>query len=302
MRSNRKIITAIVEDVYGDGKAAPTALEVSNVKPTLLNTSKIESPNIKAGFGHDKVALAGANVGLEFEMDLAGSGTAGTAPAFGECLRACGFSETIAAGTSTKYSPVSENQDSLSLYFYYDGDVHQIKGARGEVSINIRNLDRPTIKFNFTGIYVPVTSASLPSPSFAISAGVVPVSKSTTDVGHDLILSQFELTVGNTIAYRNLVNLEEVIITDRKSTLKLQIDRPNVSSKDWFSHAMQADTAELILTHGKTAGNIVEINLAKIQVTEIGDGEAEMVAQLDATARCLSPSGQGDDEYTFTFK
>lgn len=305
MKSNRKLLTVIIEDAYGDGKTAVQALNVSNVKPAFLNTSKIESPNIKSGFGHDQVTLAGANVGLEFEVDLAGSGTVATPPAFSAPLRACGFAEVINAGTSVAYNPVSESQDSLSLFFFYDGDVHQIKGARGECAINIRNLDRPTIKFSFTGIYVPVVAGSLPAPTFAPSADVVPVSKSTTGVmslsGENLALSQCELTVGNTVAYRNMVNLEEVLITERKSNLKLQFDRPNVSSKDWFATTLNGDTGALAVKHGKTAGNIVEVNASKVQVTELGDAEAEGVAQLDITARLLSPSGLGDDEFSLLF-
>ncbi len=305
MKTNRKVLTAKIESTYGDGAAATMALSVFNVKPTLLNTSKIEVGHLKPGFGHDKVIQAGANAMLEFEMDLAGSGVAGDAPACGDMLRACGFSETLAAGTSATYSPISENAESLSMFFYYDGDLHQLKGARGDASISMRQLDRPTIKFSFTGIYVPVSAQALPTPTFATSAAPVAVSDANTQLmtlsGEPLALSQFELTVGNTPVYRNLINLEEVIITERKSGLKLQFDRPNVASKDWFAHVLAGATGPLAITHGKAAGNIVAINAGKAQATELGDADADTVAQLDMTARLLSPSGAGDDEFTFVF-
>lgn len=306
MKTNRKILTAIVEDTYADGKPATIAVNVSNIKPTLLSTSKIESPNIKPGFGHDPVSHAGANAALEFEMDLSGSGTLGTEPAMGTFLKGCGFSETIDAGVSVTYDPVSENQDSLSLFFYYDGDLHQLKGARGDASINLRQLDRPTIKFTFTGIYVPVTNAAMPTPTFAPAADVVAVTKATTELmtisGETLALSQCELSVGNTVGYRNLVNLEEVNITDRKSGLKLQFDRPNVSVKDWFAHVLDGEKGPFAARHGKAPGNIIEINAGAAQPTEVSDSDADGVAQLEMTTRLLSPSGLGDDEFAIVFK
>jgi hypothetical protein len=306
MKTNRQILTAIVESVYANGEAATVAVNVSSVKPTFLNTSKIESANIKPGFGHDRVSHAGANVALEFEMDLAGSGTLGTAPAFGPFLLACGFSQTIEAGVSVAYEPVSENADSLSMFYYHDGDLHQIKGARGDCTINLRQLDRPTIKFTFTGIYVPVVAGALPTPTFAPSAPVVAVSKASTELmtldGQTLALSQCELTVGNTVGYRNLVNLEEVNITDRKSGLKLNFDRPNVVTKDWFDAVLSAETSVFNARHGKVAGNIIEILAGAAQPTEISPGDADGVAQIEMTARLLSPSGLGDDEFTLTFK
>lgn len=305
MKTQRKLVTAIVEDAYGDGKAATATVRAMNLKPTLLNTSKIEKPTIKPGFGHDAVVQAGANVALEFEMDLAGSGVAGTAPGFGELLRGCGFSETISAGTSVTYDPISENQDSLSIFYYHDGDLHQLKGARGDVSLNLQTLDKPTLKFNFTGIYVPVSAASLPASAFAPSADVLPVSKSTTGVmtldGENLALSQLELSVGNTVVYRNLVNKEEVNINDRKSTLKAQFDRPNVASKDWFASVMNGDSGPLNITHGSVAGNIVQISAGKVQPTEVADADNDGQSQLDMTARLLSPSGSGDDEFSLIF-
>ena len=44
-------------------------------------------------------------VEVTFEVEMAGSGTAGTAPAFGPLLKACGNSETIVTDTSVTYAP-----------------------------------------------------------------------------------------------------------------------------------------------------------------------------------------------------
>jgi hypothetical protein len=53
---------------------------------------------------------------VEFDVDLVGSGTAGTAPAWGPLIQACAFAEVIVASTSVTYNPVSSGlQDDHDL-------------------------------------------------------------------------------------------------------------------------------------------------------------------------------------------
>ena len=61
---------------------------------------------IRAYFGNSEQLPAGIHSELDFEVELAGSGAAGTAPAWGPLIRACGMSETITAATDVKYAPV----------------------------------------------------------------------------------------------------------------------------------------------------------------------------------------------------
>ncbi len=304
MNAHRSLLTAIIEDAYGDGKAATAALQVLNVKVTALSTSKIENTTMKTGFGHDAVLQAGANTQLEFEVALAGSGAAGTAPAFGSYLRACGLAENISVGTSVTYDPASTDLDSLSMFYNMDGEVHQLKGARGDVSISLKALDKPTLKFTFTGIYVPVVASALPTPAWADTAQPVPVANGTTTMGGDLSatpVSNLEMTIGNTVAYRNLINLEEVLIKERKSGLKVTFDRPAIATKNWFADVLAGTSTAITINHGKTAGNKFELSAAKIQPTELQLGEAENTNQLDLTARLLSVGGSGDDEFSLVF-
>ena len=50
--------------------------------------------------GASEQLLANTRVECTFSVELAGSGAAGTAPRYGDAIKACGFSETIASGTS----------------------------------------------------------------------------------------------------------------------------------------------------------------------------------------------------------
>jgi hypothetical protein len=81
-------------------------------------------------------------------VELAGSGTAGTAPAYGSILKACGFSETIVASTSVTYAPVSSSFSSVTIYYNVDGVRHKLTGCRGTFTLNGTVGDIPYIEFH----------------------------------------------------------------------------------------------------------------------------------------------------------
>ncbi len=55
---------------------------------------------------------------ITFKVELRGSAAAGSAPEIGDLLEACGMAETVTAGSSVVYSPVSVNDKSVTIYHY----------------------------------------------------------------------------------------------------------------------------------------------------------------------------------------
>lgn len=100
---------------------------------------------------------------IEGEVELAGSGTAGKAPAWGPLLRACGFAETVTTGTDVRYLPVSENFERIALHYYLDGVFHKILDARGTVSFDLTAKGIPFMRFRFMGVYLPITDGTNPT-------------------------------------------------------------------------------------------------------------------------------------------
>src|SRR4030042_1860926 len=75
---------------------------------------------------------------IGFDVELVGSGTAGTAPFWGPLMKACGFSETIVASTSVTYKPATNSlSNSMTLGGYMDGMIKRLWGARGNVQFTI---------------------------------------------------------------------------------------------------------------------------------------------------------------------
>jgi hypothetical protein len=85
--------------------------------PTLnpLEATEDQRNSILPYFGNMGSMPSAAFGQLDFEMELAGSGTAGTPPAYGPVLRACGLSETILAAPVAGSAQVGGTITSIVL-------------------------------------------------------------------------------------------------------------------------------------------------------------------------------------------
>ena len=96
----KKSILAKIESPYGQD-ASPTgaanAINARNVSFTPADLEYEERNVVRAYLGQQEQLVVTAKSRLAYECEIAGSGTAGVAPAWGPLVRACGFSETILA-------------------------------------------------------------------------------------------------------------------------------------------------------------------------------------------------------------
>lgn len=167
LRTRKTVIFAKVETTYGTD-AAPTgganAIQVSNPKLSPLQGQDIERNLVTHALGQQPTIKVGAHVMLDFEVEASGSGTPGTAPAYGPLLRGCGMGETITLDTSAVYAPLSSGHESLTLHFYMDGNRHVLLGARGTFSLSISPKEIPRYKFSFAGLWADPAAVALPTP------------------------------------------------------------------------------------------------------------------------------------------
>ena len=95
-------VLAKIESVYGTDPV-PTgganAMLVSNQsKPKLVN-NLVDRALLRSYFGGSEQLVGTRYLEIAFDVELAGSGTAGTAPAWAPLLRASAFAETLIAST-----------------------------------------------------------------------------------------------------------------------------------------------------------------------------------------------------------
>ena len=166
--SRKRLILIKTEATYGtdSSPAGTNAVLVRDLQITPLQSDTVDRAVILPFLGASQQLLANTKVEVTFSAELAGSGTAGTAPAYGAALKACGLSETVSAGVSVTYAPVSASFSSVTIYYNIDGVLHKVTGARGTFTLSGEVGGIPTIDFTFTGIYNTPTDTAAPSSSF----------------------------------------------------------------------------------------------------------------------------------------
>lgn len=307
------VILAKEETTYGTD-AAPVganAIAVRNLSVTPQQAEFASRDLIRPYYGASESLPTAISVQAEFEVELQGSGAAGTAPGYGPCLRACGFSETITAATSVVYAPVSSAFESLTLIYSLGSEtttrlLHKITGARGTVSFQINAKGIPVMKFRFLGLYSAVVdSAAALAPDFSLFQTPSPANTVNTPTfslhGVTSPLSEFSLDIANTLVYRALIGSESVKLTDRKPAGSATFEVTSVATKDWWSIAKEATLGALSLIHGTAAGKIVELASARVQLSNPQYKDENGVAMLQMATNFI-PSSAGNDELTITVR
>ena len=126
------------ESTYGTSSspAATDALLFTELDVEPLAMELLERETIQAYMGNRASVVGQRSVPVKATVEMAGSGTAGTAPRYGPLLKACGLSETIVTSTSVTYAPVSTSFSSYTMDFYADNGSRQaITGIRGTGSV-----------------------------------------------------------------------------------------------------------------------------------------------------------------------
>lgn len=243
---------------------------------------------------------------FEFEVELAGSGAAGTAPKFGPLLMGCDMSETISAGISAVYQPIAVDGSFMTLFGYMDGLLFKMTDAKGTWNLTTNSEEIPVIKFKFTGQYSPVVDATFPT-GIVFTGFTKPVSVGDTNTavftldGLSLIVKTFALDLANQVVWRDVINDSGARSPDRMPTASAVFEMTSVAAKDWGETVRLGTEMPLAITHGTVAGNIVQIAAPKLQFNAepsiSDDGKTAMLNGSFAVMPNL-----GNDEVVLTFR
>lgn len=305
--SRKRLLLAAPENTYGTS-AAPTgsnAVLVEKLEVEPLQMELKEREYISGNFGNRDSVVTQRMASVKFTVELAGSGTAGTAPRYGVLLKACGLSETIVATTSVTYAPVSSSFSSCTLDFRNDGQQHLIVGARGTVSLDLQVGEAPKLNFQMMGIYGTPTATANPTPTYANQVAPLAVNAdNTTSVsvhGYASCLNAFSLDVANSTVFRQLAGCtKQVLITDRKPTGEVTIELPSVATKDFFSIASAQTQGAISWVHGGTAGNIITLAANTCAFGSPTFEDADGIQHIKLPYRPI-PSSSGNDEFSLVF-
>jgi hypothetical protein len=304
----KRLILIETEGTYGTDPV-PTGADAVLVRDLNITPQQSDVVNrdvVRPYLGASQQLLANTRVECTFSVELTGSGTAGTAPAYGKALQACGLSETIVADTSVTYAPVSASFSSVTIYYNIDGLRHKVTGARGTFSINCAVGEIPSIDFTFTGVYNAPDDSALPSATYANQATPLIFKNGNTSsfqlLSYAGALQSFSFDLGNSLVYRELVGgTKEVLLTDRAATGSTTIEAVSIATKDYFTAALSDTTlGNLDFTHGSAAGNIVDFASTKVDIGDVSYGDQDGIAMLTIPYTCV-PSTSGNDEFSLAY-
>ncbi len=306
--SRKRLILAKTESTYGTDPTptgSANAILVRNLEITPLQADTVTRDLIRPYLGNSDQLLAQTRVEVTFEVELAGSGTAGTAPAYGPVLKACGLSETVVATTSVTYAPVSASFSSVTIYFHNDGIRHKVTGCRGTFELNAEVGQIPVISFTMTGIYNAPTDEALPSPTYANQSAPLIFKNGNTSnfsiFSYSGCLQSLSFQMANEVIYRELVGCtKESLIVNRAPAGDVVIEAPSIATKDFFTIATGSSTGSISFQHGGTAGNIVTFTTAQSDIANPSYSDQDGIQMLNLPYVAV-PTSAGNDELSLAY-
>lgn len=307
-------ILAKSETTYGTD-ATPTeganALLISNVSITPLQAQNVDRNIIRPYFGNSE-QLVGANyVEMQFDVELAGSGTAGTAPAFGPLLKACGFTENETVAVRTEYTLNTPVTGSCSIYYFSDGVRHKALGCRGTVSFGMAAGERPMMTFKFTGLDGGIAAATpsaltlsgfktpfviMDSTAGDLTFGATYTAATPTLTGGTGYPSQgITIDLANQVQYTPLLGGETVDVSDRKASGSIKLDLTAAQEVTFMGNVKDATLQSLGLMLGTVAGYRVMFHAPAVQLTNPRKEDVNGKLMIGFDLR-LCPSA-GNDEF-----
>jgi hypothetical protein len=265
-------VLAKIETTYG---VDPTPTGVANAVRVFgqtigtLNIKYIQNEYLKGYAGGHADLIGAIHKKIGYSVDLAGSGAAGTAPAYGPLIRACAFAEAISVGARVEYTPVSSAEESLGQYYYDSGALYKQLGARGDFELNMISGEKPSLKFDLLGIDGgAVTAASTPATTLtAFKDPLVVTNPNTADVLIGCTYATGALS-GGTAYPSNGLNFKtanspshdemlggEAITIDRKGiTGSITLDLTAAQEVTFEGYVRAGTLLSVGLVHGTSAG------------------------------------------------
>lgn len=300
-------ILAKIETAYGVS-AAPTgaanAMVMSNVTYEPMLGNDLSRDLVKPYMGHQGIILDGNYCRLQGEIEIAGSGDPGEAPAFSALLRSCGLAEVITPDTDVKYSPVSKLFESTTIFFNDDGVNHIMLGCRGSFTGQLTPGQIPRFVFTMTGMMGTVADTALPTVDTTGFIDPVPVNMANTQIslfGFAGACEGLSFDLANAVEPRMLVNQESIRQTGRQSTGSAIFEAASLAEKNWIQIMKDHTKGELLAQHGQTAGNIFELEAPNAQVGRVTYGATQGIRN-NTLPLMFIPTTAGNDELVMTFR
>lgn len=267
------VILALIEGTYGTDSTPTGTNAMLTSKPQIRPLVANNVPrDVLLGYLGNKEHLVGTFYAeCTFDVELVGSGTAGTRPAWGDLLLACGFAETTEAVTRVDYTPVSSAFPSVSIYWQDGGLQQKMLGARGDVTFKNNAGEIPVMSFSFKGLYTAATATANATPTLTGFVQPLVVSEANTSdlsfggthatTGAPAIAAAtaypsygIEISMNNSVDHVPMLGGETIELTQRDPSAKFRLDLTAAQEVTFMTAVTAATLSTVGLVHGTAAG------------------------------------------------
>lgn len=304
--SKRRLILAKLEATYGVDPTpdASNAMLISDLDVSPMEAETVERDLIRPYYGQAERLMASIFAKASFNIELGNhSSGLGLAPKIDCLLQACALAGESVEDTSYIYKPISDAIKSITLYYFQDGVLHKITGAKGTLSIDIKVKEIPKLKFEFTGLSSPVVDSAMVNATFAnFKVPQVANTQNTTGfslLGYGAALESLSIALNNTVNYTALIGKEYVEVLDRKASGSMTFEAPLMAEKNFFAAAKDQASGVMTITHGSVSGNKVKIDFPKVLLDSPKYSVTNNVMML--TCGVSAMPDEGNDEVQLTF-
>lgn len=203
-----------------------------------------------------------------------------------------------------EYTPISSAFESLTLYLYRDGLLHKLTGARGNVSMQATGGQYAQFTFTFTGDYVAITDAALPSATYETQKPVqVELANLTIDDFDDFAAAEFTFDQQNDVQIREDVNSENAyagaLIVGRAPTIGFNPEAVLEATHPVWARLAAGTEMAFRAKIGTTKGNVVRFVSPNVQYTNVQYGDRNSILTYDITLNCARVSGNDEVKIAF---
>lgn len=290
MATDRLVRDALIlskkEVTYGTDvtpAAATDALQVSAFTLDPLNAQNAKRDLMRQFLGAAEELVGDRYIAAQYGVEMVGSGTAGTAPAWAPQLLACGFAETLTATTRADYSLISGPFDSLTNYYHDSGVKHLATGVRGSAMFRLELGDRPMIDLSMLGLHNAETAVAQPTPTLtawkqpeavtnANSADIVLGCTHTLAVAPALTAGTtypskgIRINLGNVVNHVALLGDEKISIVDREVTGEMTLEVTAAQEVTLMAQVRAGTLTSIGFVHGTVTGRKVLVFMGFCQL------------------------------------
>lgn len=318
--ARNQVILAKIESTYGTDPT-PTggsnAVLVSNLSCNPLAATNIDRDLIRAYLGGSEQLVGSNHIEVSFDVEFQNGGTAGTAAAWDPLLQACGYTAGSAQVTPSRVEHALESTysswKSVTIYYYDDGALHKLLGARGTVSIDLMVGARPVFKFRFLGLNGGLTAAANASPTLTGYKAPLVVTDSNTGAltldctyatgalsgGTEYVSGGMSIDVGNDVQFVDLLGTasaagQSIDFAQRAMTGSIEFDLTAANEVTFMTNVLANTTQAVGLVHGTTAGYKMLVFAPAVQLINPRKVEKQGRRLIGYDMRILPSSGNDE--------